>query len=308
MLRPLDTTATKVTAYVADGRLSQKMRFTNGYVKMERSLISEFDGDVAQLGLLTLLMASVNWSQEPKKYTKMGITYDVKYGEYVTTYAILQESTGLSFRTLKGRLERLKTHGYISLKTLKNCMLIALCIDKCQFTCSTDVTTNEEYKNIRINRVPKGTMSKSPKNSQKKSDEFDSEGTKNLFNNPESGKNTPPEPERGVDGIFTPNDLFRLWNERRGVLPKATKLTKDRTTKCKLRLKENPDKDFWMTTIENLASSDFATQGKWANFDWILKNESNALKAFEGAYQNKKFVKVNPHAIQTEAAEIPNGW
>lgn len=267
-------------------RITKFMRFTNGYIKMQRQLIDEFEGDVTQLGLITLLMANVNWSNETKKYTKMGITYDVKYGQFITTFAVLEQSTGLSFRTLKGRLERLKKQGYISLESLNKCMLIALLIDKCQSTCSADVKTNEEYKKQEITRVSKDTLVKAPTNPAKNLPKFDSEGTKNLFDTHEDPKNPPPVDERGASNAMTPSDLMRLWNELSGPLPKCKVLSDRRKRQAKARIKENPSQEYWSTVIKKLAVSEFAVSGRWASFDWVVKNQENGDKAFNGNYDN----------------------
>lgn len=83
-------------------------------------------------------------------------------------------------------------------------------------------------------------------------------------------------------------DLFEIWNTHRGELPKAAKLTDKRRDKCKLRLAENPDPAFWETAVKNLATSEFAKGSNWAGFDWLIENDTNAVKAFEGKYGDKK--------------------
>ena len=54
-----------------------------------------------------------------------------------------------------------------------------------------------------------------------------------------------------------------------------------------ITIKGNPSREFWLTVINNLAKSEFALNGKWASFNWIIKNEDNPTKAFEGNYNNK---------------------
>ena len=131
----------------------------------------------------------------------------------------------------------------------------------------------------------------------------DEAGTKNVFDAAESSKNTPLVDGKGSGSAMTPEDLFRLWNQLSGSLPKCRGLSDKRKKQCKLRLKENPDEAYWKTVIENLAKSKFAKEGGWASFDWIIKNYENGDKAFNGNYNDK--VKSNPNAIDTEAAEHP---
>ena len=87
---------------------------------------------------------------------------------------------------------------------------------------------------------------------------------------------------------MTPEDLFRLWNQLSGDLPKPRSLSDKRKKQCKSRLKENPDEAYWRKVIENLAKSKFAREGQWASFDWIIKNYENGEKAFNGNYNEKK--------------------
>lgn len=262
------------------------MRFSSGFIKLERKFINEFEGDVTQLGLMTMLVSSVNWAEIPLKYTKMGKTYEVQRGQFITTYLRLQQASGLSFRTIKSRLSALEKQGYIKLKSLKNCIRIAIDIDILQSESRPMCSTNEEYKNIRINKdISKDISSRT---SSKKSLQLDQEDQKTKSDRADKRKNTSPEAQEGVSDTMSPDDLFRLWNEHCGALPKCRILSDSRKKKCKLRLKENPDPSYWKTVIEKLSRSTFANDGKWASFDWIIKNIENPDKAFSGNYDNKK--------------------
>jgi len=100
------------------------------------------------------------------------------------------------------------------------------------------------------------------------------EGEKNK-----PGKKNPPVPYQ---------KFLDAWNDCSGTLAKAQRLTESRKTKIKLRWKENPDFDYWRKTIERMASSDFCCQGKWANLDWLIANDTNHIKVSEGKYDNQK--------------------
>lgn len=105
---------------------------------------------------------------------------------------------------------------------------------------------------------------------------------------PEDRKNTPPEAKEWVSSTFTPKDLFRLWNELSGALPKCRVLSEKRKRQCRARIKENSSQEYWRTVIENLSKSTFALEGGWCSFDWIIKNLENGEKAFNGNY-NRSF-------------------
>ncbi len=105
------------------------------------------------------------------------------------------------------------------------------------------------------------------------------------------------EPESSGESEINSRQLFEIWNEHRGDLPRANKLTEERRSKILLRLKENPSMAYWVAVVTALAASDFATgrvpgsNGKyWAScdFDWLIRNETNHVKVSEGKYRNKK--------------------
>jgi hypothetical protein len=94
---------------------------------------------------------------------------------------------------------------------------------------------------------------------------------------------------------LTPPDLFEAWNEFAvpAGLPEAKSLTQERRRNAQLRLKEHPDKAFWETAFANLRESAFlrglsnadGRRRKWrATFDWLIGNETNAIKLVEGNY------------------------
>lgn len=259
------------------------MRFSSGFIKLERETFTKhFEGDGKLWATYCYLAMNVNWSKEQFIFSKMGKDYTVGEGEFYTTYQSLHHWLGFNFRTLKQHLERLKKRGLISLELKPNCM----CIVFLQSSCNGDNTTNEEYKNIRINKdISKDISSR---RSSKKSLKLDQEDQKTKSDRAEKRKNTSPEAQEGVSDTMSPDDLFRLWNEHCGALPKCRILSESRKKKCKIRLKENPDPSYWKKVIEKLSKSTFANEGKWASFDWIIKNIENPDKAFSGNYDNKK--------------------
>lgn len=102
-----------------------------------------------------------------------------------------------------------------------------------------------------------------------------------------------PEEER-----LTPEDLKDGWNEicaADGGLPKVRELTRTRKSKAIQRIKEHPEPQWWEETMTRIAHSPFCcgqVPGKngakpWqASFDWLIGNDTNAVKAFEGRYSD----------------------
>jgi hypothetical protein len=107
---------------------------------------------------------------------------------------------------------------------------------------------------------------------------------------------TPARTDADESEQLTPKAFFDLWNKHSGDLPRATKLTDDRRKKIACRIGENSDPAYWVAVITALVESDFASgriagsDGRtWsADFDWLIKNETNHVKVSEGKYRNKK--------------------
>lgn len=90
----------------------------------------------------------------------------------------------------------------------------------------------------------------------------------------------------------SPFELFNLWNEfvKANNFSPALKLTEERKAKCKLRIKNYPIKK-WLEIFAIISKTPFLNgdndRGWKASFDWIVKNEENALKVLEGKYKSK---------------------
>ena len=93
-------------------------------------------------------------------------------------------------------------------------------------------------------------------------------------------------------------NLFQIWNNHHGALPKAEALTAKRRRSANARWKEKPDFDYWVGITKKLAASDFCnarTGGKWvADFDFLLKPDTH-VKVLEGRYDNRASPNSNSH-------------
>ena len=91
------------------------------------------------------------------------------------------------------------------------------------------------------------------------------------------------------------NFFIQLFNKKfTKILPAVQRITKERKSKIKLRLKEfgdHPEKKFH-EICEKIESSDFLkgdNETSWVvTFDWIFSNGQNWVKIIEGNYDNKK--------------------
>lgn len=87
-------------------------------------------------------------------------------------------------------------------------------------------------------------------------------------------------------------DLFRNYNEHRGILPEAKALTKERQRKCKTRLSGRHENFLreWTLAVQRAAALPFCcgegAQGWTVSFDWLIANDTNYLKILEGKYDH----------------------
>jgi hypothetical protein len=86
---------------------------------------------------------------------------------------------------------------------------------------------------------------------------------------------------------FNPRILFELWNTHSGRLPKVLKLTESMKRKINARWTEEPNLAYWEAAIKNMATSSFCLEGGWADFHWLIKNDTNHMKAASGKYKNR---------------------
>ena len=72
----------------------------------------------------------------------------------------------------------------------------------------------------------------------------------------------------------------------------TSELSDDRKVKVKARLKEHPDIDWWRTLFKKLSTSKFLRgendRGWRCSFDFLIKNSTNALKIYEGNYDQSE--------------------
>lgn len=106
----------------------------------------------------------------------------------------------------------------------------------------------------------------------------------------------PPPGANNDDGPgLSPTKLLTIWNENRGEMPKA-RMTSKRRPHAAARIAEEPDPNYWVGTVRRLAISPVATgkvksdrypNGWKADFEWLIKNDTNHVKVNEGKYDDR---------------------
>lgn len=102
---------------------------------------------------------------------------------------------------------------------------------------------------------------------------------------------------RVADATPAPRALMALWNATTAApLPQCLELTSERARKAKSRLAKRPQLDDWRAIFERIGRSAFCRgdtgggkgQAAWvASFDWVIANDTNAVKVLEGRYDNR---------------------
>lgn len=87
------------------------------------------------------------------------------------------------------------------------------------------------------------------------------------------------------------DEYLILWNEFavKNKKPKLSFLSKDRKKKIALRLKEYKNLlEIFKFVLIKSEKSNFLLNGNFYTFDWLMDNDTNILKVYEGKYDNGK--------------------
>ncbi len=115
---------------------------------------------------------------------------------------------------------------------------------------------------------------------------------------PDPDADTEGEPSRpAAEDALRPEDLAEAWNEHCAPLGLSAvrELSASRRKKALLRLGEHPRAEWWSAVFANIRASPFlrglkggsngsAHPGWRATFDWLIENDTNGVKVFEGKY------------------------
>jgi hypothetical protein len=91
------------------------------------------------------------------------------------------------------------------------------------------------------------------------------------------------------DGHLSPDWVLSTWNEaaERAGVPKARAMTADRTAKARKRLRHPGWADTFVEATERLPVPNDERFQWQPDLDWMLANETNALKIVEGKYERR---------------------
>lgn len=93
--------------------------------------------------------------------------------------------------------------------------------------------------------------------------------------------------------VFGAFDLFELYKKSCPNFPQPREFSEDRKKKTIARLKKKPAREYWEQVFKNANESKFCRENKFFTFDWLVKNDLNARKVFEGNYSDNKYSNTN---------------
>ena len=119
--------------------------------------------------------------------------------------------------------------------------------------------------------------------------------------------------QKGDTRVFT-QSFVDLFNKTIQYLPKVTSLTKSRKDKIGTRREEGKgDLDWWKVVFEKadmiLIPGKDGKKDWFPNFDWLIDNDKNSIKVFEGNYDDakrpKKEIKFeSPYGIYEDGKKV----
>jgi hypothetical protein len=168
----------------------------------------------------------------------------------------------------------------------------------------------EEDTNKQINNPTNNQLTNNQQTTNKhKEQELKNEKNINNISLLDAHAREAEDPKKDSVLIFG-KKIVELWNKN-DFLIKITGLTEKRKNKLRVRLSEfakaGEPLEVYEKMIENIKNSDFLkgknSRGWTITFDWLLNNENNWRKVYEGNYNNEPSVSASTAAQNWQGAE-----
>tara|TARA_B100002003_G_C14125543_1_gene541344 strand:+ start:636 stop:1346 length:711 start_codon:yes stop_codon:yes gene_type:complete len=223
----------------------------NGWIKLHRKITqTSFYKDSQAVHLAIHLLLKANHSDVKIIFNNEEVS--IKRGSMITGRHALSRETGIHESTIYRKLKVLEKVGFSHIKSNNKYSIITI-INYDAYNC----INYQGEQHIEQPENNQRTQTRMNKNDKKKEKEL--------------------------------SPLQNLWNTNCIRLKKVAGNSKSRRDKEVSRLKER-DLDSWAIVFGKLNESDFCcgeNDKNWkVSYDWIIKNESNALKVLEGNFEN----------------------
>lgn len=235
------------------------------WIRIYRSLINwEWFKSDNMVRLFLYLLLSANYKENKYRGFTVGV------GELVTSLHELHQATGISVRSLRTCINRLKTTHEVTTRTTNKFTIITIC--------------NYEFYQGEVTKDDKQNDTQSDIQTTNKRQTND----KPIYTEERKNK------KKGITKVIPKEEKYRdvldLFNSTCTSFPKVKSLTKSRVEKIRLRLSEMDDNmDTLKSVFVGMESSEFLRgindSGWRASFDWVFENDKNWVKVFEGNYQ-----------------------
>lgn len=258
-----------------------------GWIKIfNKFLLWEWFEKAEMVQLFLYFLLSANY----KDNTWRGVK--VKRGELLTSREKISKDLGLTERQVRTCLNRLQTTGEITIKATNRYSIITIC-------------KYEEYQSDKIDMRPQ--------NDQQTTDRATCETTTLTEEQNNISKETSLKRGKEIGAAaaaptsvsdetkaaklekLPAKEIKEMWNEICTAFPRLMTISENRRNKIRLRIAEMGGTEKAMQVLkhifEKMQSSNFLKgdnkRGWKASFDWILENDKNWVKVYEGNYDNK---------------------
>lgn len=252
----------------------------SGFIAFPRELVDPyhpeawFPGDPVAKELYMLLVSRARW-RDAQGDPPLGLDEPLKIGQLLAGTEELGRAIKRSRQTVRTLLKRLRLLSRINQQTNHRGTIITIC----------------DYEKLFITK-PTGQPGLQPQTNQQLTNDqpLQNKETRKQGNKEDTDSYESVETLALLGSDFDASAylfISKAWQAHKGNLSAITKLTEKRKLKMRARWKEEPDEAYWIDAVKKLAASSFCLEGGWANFDWLIANDTNHRKASEGKYDDK---------------------
>ncbi len=233
----------------------------SGYIKLHRSMRDwEWYHDLPVYRLFTCMLFMANWKD--KRWQGL----EVKRGQFVSSLGNLSDETGLTVKQIRRALEKLESTGEVVSKR----------------TNKYSIYTIVNYGSYQDDDRDEGTQ---------KTNKGQAEGTLRANKGQQLKKDKKERKEEKSMSQPFASELVTRWNTLAAEqnLACVKTISKSRNSKISTRVKEGLSMEQFVRVLEEIAVSDFllGKSRSWkVSFDWLIDNDRNWLKVYEGTYRN----------------------
>lgn len=236
------------------------MRNTEGFVRIWRSIFGSFPGKpvVWQLAWIKLIQWA-NWGEAPRSVVFKEKEIKLKRGQLLTGLREISKATDMSESAVARFLKFCRSTERIRCDSGQTGILIT-------------IRNYSKWQDTNIPEIEKRCET----------------GVRPVSDRCHKNEVNEVKEEKGSVASRPPaHVLFDIWNQHRGMLPKAMALSAARLKHCKLRWNENPNPKYWEKVVNRLSASQFCNgnndRGWRADIDFLLRPDTH-LRALEGKY------------------------